>query len=160
MSRERQRERQTTDDLDVELGDDDERSDSRTGGSRMTVGSRTSWSGLAKRTYNVVLGGQSRRQRDSGGALKLAGLMILGSFVTGLFPLPLTWLVGIAAGAAAGGWAEEGSSLLAVGNGAVIAFIGGLAFATAFFGLGFLFTILLTVVGAVLGGIGYLAGEQ
>ncbi|MEZ3143573.1 hypothetical protein [Halobaculum sp. MBLA0143] len=157
MSRDgRQRERERERDGET----DDDRGGRSGGSSRATVSNRTSWSGLAKRAYNVALGSGSGRSRDdSGGALKLAGLTILGAFLAGLLPLPLTWLVGLGVGAGVGGWADEGSPLLAAGNGAVIGFVFGLGFAPALFGLGFVLTLVLTVVGAVVAGAGYLAGE-
>ena len=151
--RQRQRERET------ESGSDRGSSDSRSGG-RATVSDRTSWSGLAKRAYNVALGSSSGRSRSSGGSsLKLAGLTLLGAFAAGLLPLPLTWLLGVGVGAAAGGWTDNGSALSAVGIGGIVGFLFGLAFAPAFFGLGFLFTLVLTAVSAVVAGVGYLFGE-
>ena len=149
--RERERERETDGD--------------RSGGSgrsqRATVSDRTSWSGLAKRAYNVALGSNARSRRSSGGGstLKLAGLTLLGAFVGGLLPLPLTWLVGIGVGAAVGGRTGNGSAVAAAGIGGVVGFLSGLGFAPAFFGLGFILTLLLTVVSAVVAGVGYLAGE-
>ncbi|MEZ3115106.1 hypothetical protein RYH80_04125 [Halobaculum sp. MBLA0147] len=161
MSRDgRQRERERGSERD--RTDADERdADGRSRGSRgrMPVSDRTSWSGLAKRAYNVIVSDAGRSRDDSGGALKLAGLTIAGAFLAGLLPLPFTWLVGLGVGAAVGGWAGEGSPLLAVGNGAVIGFVFGLAFAPALFGLGFLLTLVLSVVGALVAGAGYLAGE-
>lgn len=122
----------------------------------MAVSDRTSWSGLAKRAYNVARSGSSRNQ---GGSLQLGGAMLLGAFVAGLVPLPLTWLLGLAGGAAVGGWAEVGSSGTAGLAGLVIGLLFGLAFAPALFGLGILFTLSLGVAGAVLGAVGYAASN-
>lgn len=157
-----QRERARSESSDARDRDDDRRGDAdsrdtRRSRKRMHVSDRTSWSGLAKRAYNVVT--SDSRRREDGSSVKLVGVMLLGAFLTGLLPLPLTWLVGVGLGAAVAGRYGEGSRLAAAGTGAVIGFVGGLAFATALFGLGFLFTLLLTVVAAVLGGIGFLLGE-
>lgn len=114
---------------------------------------------MARRAYNVLLSDSGRSRSDSGGGLKLAGLTLVGAFLAGLLPLPFTWLVGLGVGAAVGGWAGEGSPLVAVASGAVIGFVFGLAFAPALFGLGFLLTLVLSVAGAVVAGVGYLAGE-
>ena len=151
--RQRERERESSD----ESGHSERR---RSGGSgRVTVSDRSSWSGLAKRAYNVAVGSRSGRSRSGGGNLELAGLMIAGAVVGGLLPVPFAWLAGVAGGAALGGRRGSGSSLFAVGSGAVLGFLFGLAFAPVLFGLGFLFTLLLTVVAAVVAGVGYLAGE-
>jgi|GEM_PF-987233 len=153
--RQRQRERER----ETDSGSNRDSSSSRSGG-RATVSDRTSWSGLAKRAYNVALGSRSGRSRsDDGSNLKLAGLTFLGAFATGLLPLPLTWLVGIGVGAAVGGTTNNGSALSAVGIGGVVGLLFGLGFAPVFFGLGSLFTLLLAVVSAVVAGVGYLLGE-
>jgi hypothetical protein len=157
----KQRERTRSESSDARDRDDDYGGDTgnrsgRGSQKRMHVSDRTSWSGLAKRAYNVVTG--DSRRRDDGSSVKLVGSMLLGAFLTGLLPLPLTWLVGVGLGAAVAGRYGEGSASVAAGTGAVVGFVGGLAFATALFGLGFLFTLLLTVIAAVLGGIGFLLG--
>ena len=152
------RQRQQERERDTESGTDRDSSGGRSGG-RATVSNRTSWSGLAKRAYNVVLGSSGRSRSDDGSSLKLAGLTLLGAFAAGLLPLPLTWLIGVGVGAAAGGWTDNGSAVSAVGVGGVVGFLFGLVFAPAFFGLGFLFTLALTVVSAVVAGVGYLFGE-
>ena len=153
--RQRQRERER----DTDSGSDRDTTGGASGG-RATVSNRTSWSGLAKRAYNVAFGSSSGRSRsDDGSSLKLAGLTLVGAFAAGLLPLPLTWLLGVGVGAAAGGWTDNGSALSAVGIGGIVGFLFGLAFAPAFFGLGFLFTLVLTAVSAVVAGVGYLFGE-
>ncbi|ERH11685.1 MAG: hypothetical protein J07HB67_00693 [halophilic archaeon J07HB67] len=150
--RQRQRERESdTSDRDSSGG---------VSGGRTTVSDRTSWSGLAKRAYNVAVGSRSGRSRSEDGSnLKLAGLTFLGAFATGLLPLPLTWLLGIGVGAAAGGWTDNGSAVSAAGIGGVVGLLFGLGFAPVFFGLGSVFTLALGVVSAVLASVGYLFGE-
>jgi hypothetical protein len=162
----RQTERTRTDD-DSSVDDDSFDTDrDRSRGGRATVSDRTSWSGLAKRAYNVAVSrsgrsrSRSRGRSSSGGTGKLAVAMIAGAFVAGLIPvIPFTWLVGAAAGAAVAGWADEGSALWATLVGGVIGLIGGLGFAPALFGLGIFLTLALAVAGAVAGGGGYLAGD-
>jgi hypothetical protein len=124
---------------------------------RMNVSNRTSWSGLAKRTYNVLFSSSSGR--SEGSSAKLAVAMLAGAFLAGLLPLPFTWLLGIGLGAGVGGWAEEGSALAATVIGGILGFLGGLALAPALFGLGIFLTLIVAVVGAVVGGVGFLVGD-
>jgi len=119
--RQRQRERER----DTDSGSDRDTTGGSSGG-RATVSNRTSWSGLAKRAYNVAFGSRSGRSRsDDGSSLKLAGLTLVGAFAAGLLPLPLTWLLGVGVGAAAGGWTDNGSALSAVGIGGIVGFLAG-----------------------------------
>lgn len=133
-----------------EADEDSERRSTR----RLQVSDRTSWSGLAKRAYNVVASGGW-----AGGGLRLGGVMLLGAIVAGLVPLPFTWLVGAASGAAVGAWGEVGSPVTAGVAGLVIGLVFGLTFAPVLFGLGVVFTLLLGVAGGAAGVAGYFAGE-
>lgn len=147
-----QRERTDTDADDF----DDVSFGSSSSRDRVTVSDRSSWTGLAKRAYNVTGGGG---RTDVWGATKLSVAMILGAVVAGFLPIPLLWIVGLGAGAAVAGKFDAGSMGVATLVGAVLGFVGGLGFAAALFGLGILLTLVTTVLGAVVGAVGHLAGR-
>jgi len=147
-----QRERTDTDTEDF----DDVSFGSSSSRDRVTVSNRSSWTGLAKRAYNVTGGGGTT---DAWGATKLGVAMILGAVVAGFLPIPLLWIIGLGVGAAVAGTFDVGSMGVATLVGAVIGFVGGLGFATALFGLGVFLTLVTAVLGAVAGAVGHLAGR-
>lgn len=158
MSKERQKEQTKTTDNNETRESSHSQSGSRV--SPQPVSNRSSWSGLLKRTFNILSSSTKASQgNSSSSAVTLAGLMFVGAVITGVIPLPLTWIGGVAAGSGIGAKTESGSPVLATGIGGLIGFIFGLAFAPALFGLGIVLTLILTTVSAVIGGVSFLLLE-
>lgn len=158
MSKERQKEQTKTTDSNETGGSSHSQPGSRV--SPQPVSNRSSWSGLLKRTFNILSSSTKASQgNSSSSAVTLAGLMFVGAVITGVIPLPLTWIGGVAAGSGIGAKTESGSPVLATGIGGLIGFIFGLTFAPALFGLGIVLTLILTTVSAVIGGVSFLLLE-
>nr|ABQ76100.1 hypothetical protein [uncultured haloarchaeon] len=157
MSKERQEQRTNT----TSQNDGGRLSESGSTVSSKPVSNRTSWSGLLKRTYNVLNSKSgSTRATDSSSSAVLGGLMFVGALIAGAIPLPLSWIAGVGIGSIVGKKTGNGSPILATGVGALIGLVFGLTFAPSFFGLGIILTLLLTVVSAVVGGVGFLVLEE
>ena len=158
MSKERQKEQTKTTGSDETIGSSRSQSGSRV--SPRPVSDRSSWSGLLKRTLNVLSSRTKANQgNSSSSAVTLAGLMFIGALIAGIIPLPLTWIGGVAAGSTVGAKTENGSPVLATGIGALIGFTFGLTFAPALFGLGILLTLILSAVSAAISGVSFLLLE-
>ena len=158
MSKERQKEQTKTTDTNDTGGSSRSQSGYRV--SPQPVSDRSSWSGLLKRTFNMISSRTKTNQgNSSSSAVALAGLMFIGALIAGVIPIPLTWIGGVAAGSGIGAKTESGSPVLATGIGALIGFIFGLTFAPALFGLGIVLTLILTTVSAVIGGVSFLLLE-